>query len=370
MIKRKALTLFILHLPPPVHGAAIMGQYIQASVVINKSFDTDYINLSTSGNLNEIGKGGFLKLYTLLKLLSKITGALFSRKYDLCYMTLTAKGPGFYKDFLIVALLKLFRLKIIYHFHNKGVSSRQSNELDHLFYKFTFKDTKSILLSKHLYPDIDKYVAQKDVFYCPNGIPSNSSTIKSPDDSTSNQPCRLLFLSNMMQAKGVYILLKACQILNEKGLLFECHFVGDWSDVSAGSFDNAVLNNNLTKKVFAHGKKFGFDKYAFLLNSDIFIHPTLNDCFPLVLLEAMQFCLPIISTPEGGIPDIVVDGKTGFLVLQKDAVALAEKIELLINQPELRQQMGAAGQKRYKELFTLEKFENNLCSILKQAIDR
>ena len=54
----------------------------------------------------------------------------------------------------------------------------------------------------------------------------------------------------------------------------------------------------------------------------------------------MSFSLPIISTFEGGIPDIVNEGLTGYLVQQKDSVTLAEKIELLIQNPDLRKKNG------------------------------
>ena len=59
----KSKILFILHLPPPVHGSSMVGQYIKDSkVVINTSFDAQYINLSTSKTIDEIGKNPLLKL--------------------------------------------------------------------------------------------------------------------------------------------------------------------------------------------------------------------------------------------------------------------------------------------------------------------
>ena len=106
------------------------------------------------------------------------------------------------------------------------------------------------------------------------------------------------------------------------------------------------------------------------MKSDIFVLPTYNDCFPLVLLEAMSFSLPIISTFEGGIPDIVNDELTGYLVQQRDSVALAEKIELLIQNPDLRKKMGIAGRKIFLQKFTLDKFENRLISILQPVIQQ
>jgi hypothetical protein len=54
--------LFILHYPPPVHGAAVIGGYIKESVVINQAFNCSFINLSTSSTVEEIGKTPSIKL--------------------------------------------------------------------------------------------------------------------------------------------------------------------------------------------------------------------------------------------------------------------------------------------------------------------
>ena len=89
-----------------------------------------------------------------------------------------------------------------------------------------------------------------------------------------------------------------------------------------------------------------------------------------MLLEAEQFCLPIISTFEGGIPDIIEEGKTGFLIPQKNVCALVEKLEKLIRNPELAREMGNAGKTKFEKEFTLEKFEKRMCDILKNKIEK
>ncbi len=93
-----------------------------------------------------------------------------------------------------------------------------------------------------------------------------------------------------------------------------------------------------------------------------------NECFPLVILEAMQHSLPVISTFEGGIPDMVKDGINGFLIPQRNVIALAERLELLVRYPQLRKQMGRDGRIKYENNFTLGIFEHKLLSILQDAI--
>lgn len=117
-----------------------------------------------------------------------------------------------------------------------------------------------------------------------------------------------------------------------------------------------------------YGKKFGDNKENFFNDADIFVFPTYypNECFPLVLLEAMQHGLPCISTKEGGIPDIIQDGRTGLLVGRRNSKDLAEKIAWMIDHPTERTAMGIAGCRLYRNKFTLLAFENMFANILKK----
>ena len=170
----------------------------------------------------------------------------------------------------------------------------------------------------------------------------------------------LLFLSNLIESKGVYVLLDACKVLKERGLSFVCDFVGgETKEISAEVFREAVATRGLEDYVTYHGPQYGEDKHRFFMNADVFVFPTYyyNECFPLVLLEAMQWRLPLVSSDEGGIPDIIQHGVNGFVAERKDVMALANALEQLITDPALRRQMGEAGYARYKELYTLEAFE-------------
>lgn len=121
---------------------------------------------------------------------------------------------------------------------------------------------------------------------------------------------------------------------------------------------------------YFNGRKYGEDKHTFLKNADMFVFPTFypNECFPLVLLEAMQHNLPCVSTTEGGIPGIIDEDKTGFLVPKHDAETLAEKIQTLLSDAALRQRMGESGREKFEKEFTLEVFEKRMAEILKICV--
>ena len=102
----KPIILLILHLPPPIHGAAMMGKYIHDSQLINESFNCHYINLTTATNLTDIGKMSIRKLIQFIQLLHTICKEVKRLKPQLVYITPNAKGGAFYKDFIIVQNVK------------------------------------------------------------------------------------------------------------------------------------------------------------------------------------------------------------------------------------------------------------------------
>lgn len=360
--------LFILHTPPPVHGSSMVGQFIKDCQTINETYDCSYINLGTSTTINEIGKNPLRKIVRYLSILGNLLKQLIRFKPQLCYLAITAKGLAFYKDALIALIVKLFGVKLVLHFHNKGVITRQHLFFDNLIYGFVFKNTDVILLSRYLYYDIQKYVSEKRVFYCPNGIPEFEVIRQKTSNKGQNEMVKILYLSNLIESKGVFVLLNVCKLMQEKRLPFHCTFVGGEGDITEAQFQKIVTKLGLEDIVVYAGRKYKLEKAEIFMQSEIFVHPTFNDCFPLVLLEAMQFSLPVVSTYEGGIPDIIDNGINGFLVSQKDVSALAEKLEVLIRKPELRQQMGLAGKIKFEKEFTLKKFENNIQIILNQLI--
>lgn len=343
----------------------MVGKYIHDSKLINEKFDCHYINLTTAKSLQDIGKGGLKKILKFLKLLGSIVEKLNKVKPLLVYVTPNACGGAFYKDFIVVQLIKLLGYKVVVHYHNKGVATRQDKWLDDKLYRMFFKNIKVILLADALYHDVEKYVKRENVFICPNGIPATLGDASVAE--RYNTVHRLLFLSNLLETKGVYVLLDALTILKERGYSFICDFVGgETTEIDIKKFSEEVEKRGLSEFAIYLGKKYGEEKNEEYAKSDIFVFPTFysNECFPLVLLEAMQRGLPCISTNEGGIASIIDDGKTGFLVEKQNPVQLADKIEVMLKDRELRMDMGIVGKEKFEQKFTLSKFEERMLKIL------
>ncbi|AFY70958.1 glycosyl transferase group 1 [Thalassoporum mexicanum PCC 7367] len=87
---------------------------------------------------------------------------------------------------------------------------------------------------------------------------------------------------------------------------------------------------------------------------DVFALPSLQEAFSLAFLEAMALQKPIVGTKVGGIPEQVIDGHNGFVVVAGDAAAVAEKLAILINDPLLRKEFSHNSYQRYQTNFTTE----------------
>ena len=362
---QKRRILFITPLPPPVHGSAMVSQYIKENKELEKDFICDFVNLSTSRKMDEIGKKSLMKYLRFIGAYFQVLWKLITHRYVLCYLAITCHGIGFLKDAPFVLLCKLFRRKVVIHQHNKGMSKCVDRQPYKWLLPLVYKNTKVILLSWFLYPDIQRIIKKEQVIICPNGIPH--TPYEEPRHKHNNQfPC-MLFLSNLIPSKGVYVLLDACRILKEKGYTFVCNFIGgETKEITKQIFQDAVKERGLEHIVKYHGPKYGNEKIEFFINSDIFIFPTFynNECFPLVLLEAMQYKLPVISTDEGAIPDIIHNGINGFVCKRNDATSTAEAIETLLNHKDRCKEMGANGYKLFEQELTLQKFNHNIHTIL------
>lgn len=375
MMKQKIL--FIMHMPPPVHGASMVGQFIHDSKLINSSFDCHYVNLAVATRLDEIGKGGWHKAKGVLKKLMEVRNAVKSVKPDLVYITPNSAGVPFYKDFITIMMLKMMGQKVVMHFHNKGVETWQGKWLDNWLYKRYFKDVKLILLADALYEDVKKYVKRDDVFVCSNAIPaiSNANQVNENSDHVPH----ILWLTNIMKTKGIMEYLSALKILKDKGVKFQADFVGGLTkEMSGEEFDRALSMMGLNGCCTYYGPKYGDDKYSFFSQADVFVLPSYTEAFPVSILEAMQFALPVVASNVGGVSAEVEEGVSGFLLggkqpimlntFRPDVCEIADKLQVLLTDTDLRHKMGSAGREKYEREFTLEVFEKRIVEILNYCL--
>ena len=143
--------------------------------------------------------------------------------------------------------------------------------------------------------------------------------------------------------KGVDILLKALAILNKRGIPFKLVQIGGGSSELNGE-DTAELKKlcddlGLTDKVYWTGVINNVRDY--LRKTDIYCQPSRSEALPLSIAEAMQYGIPIVATNVGGVSELVHNEENGFLGKPEDPKVLADKLQILLDNKEMRDSMGA-----------------------------
>jgi glycosyltransferase involved in cell wall biosynthesis len=357
----KKKILFMVQVPPPIHGAALRNLSLYESKLLHDNFNIRLSPLAFADSIDNIGKLSGKKLLKTFRYAINLTRTLISFKPDIAYFTITPSGGAFYRDCLFVLILKIFRVRIVYHLRGLGVKrGREKNFLSKLFYKFAFKNVFVICLGEIQFADI-KGLPYKKHFVVPNGI----KTEVKPEWISSNKTGKqhLLFLSDFVRSKGVFEFLEALKKLKTLQPEFEALFVGDNFDITAEEIEDYISKNNLADHVKVSGPRYNADKFKTVASCDIFVLPTYFELFPGVVLEAMQCGKPIVTTITGAIPEIIDEGINGLLVEPRNADQLTEKIRYLIEHPEKADLLGRNAKEKFEREFTLEKFEERMKNV-------
>ena len=184
----------------------------------------------------------------------------------------------------------------------------------------------------------------------------------------SCNPPLILGVGRLIAKKGFADLIRACGLIAERGKSFRCEIIGEGplEDELRGQIERL----NLQDRVALSGARPMGEVRRRLIAANVFVLPSIidpdggMDNLPTVIMEAMATRLPIVSTTIGGIPEMVVDNETGFLVQPGDAAALADAIEQVIDDRLLAQRLGQGGYERAQQLFSIDKNVRELCTLI------
>ena len=184
----------------------------------------------------------------------------------------------------------------------------------------------------------------------------------------SSTPPLMIAVGRLIPKKGFSDLIRACALLAERGKSFRCEIIGEGplGEELRRQIDDMHLQNN----VELTGAKPQTQLRGRLAAANVFVLPSMMDPdggmdnLPTVIMEAMATGLPVVSTNIGGIPEMIVDNETGFLVQPGDTAAMADAIETVINDSSLAARLGQSGYERTGALFSIEKNVRELCALL------
>lgn len=277
--------------------------------------------------------------------------------YDLVHIHLS-KPHSNERKYVFFKLAKLFRKKIIIHLH---IGNQIESVWNNMYEKF-FVQADMVLVLSH--------VTEKVVMELLNGKKANikvlyNTTVTTPYMGKSNQQSYILFAGSLDHNKGFKDLIRSfAKIANDHP---------DWKIVFAGNGEiekGEQLAKELgidTQTVFL-GWVNGEAKYTLFKEASVFCLPSYAEGFPVAVLDAWAYGLPVITTPVGGLPDVLDDGKNALVFQPGDTEHLSNHLERLISDDELRGAISQESLKLTQTVFSLENINQQLKVIYKELL--
>jgi len=341
--------LFVAALPPPVHGSAVVSDYVIN--LMEPKHDIYKINIGSKDVLltynSRVVKKFFLGLRKLLIVSKESSG-----DYDKVYFTPAINGLAFWRDIILILIIKLKNSKasVIFHMHNKGL---ENSYIKRILFNFITKNDVVVVLTKKLSAPYKNAV--KIIKNFPVGAPNTSIRIK-------DEISRIGFLSNYIVEKGIKSFVDIAFEFGNTSLKFEA--AGKDADCTRNELLSIIASKGQSN-LKVHGPKYDDDKWRFLDSLDVLLFPTTysNECSPLVLMEAMSRGVLVISFNEGGIEDMLPQDTMCLVQGEREMI---EVLNMLINEPLLFVEERKKQQLFFHSDFTAENFEKEILSLFNE----
>ena len=181
----------------------------------------------------------------------------------------------------------------------------------------------------------------------------------------------MVCVGSFIEVKGHRYLLEAGRLLKERGVSFRCHLIGDGPGYGALLAQRAAAG--LEREIILHGALPRPSVAQVMADSDVVVQPSVptrrgsREGIPVSLMEGMACGLPAVASRISGIPELIDDGVNGILLPPRDSEALADALEQLARDSELRQRMGRSARHKILEQFDLARNAARLVALMREA---
>lgn len=350
--------IMLLKLPPPYIGPTIASQIILNSD-LKKHYDIIHLDTSDHRDISTLGKFDLVNFFIAVKHYFMLIKYIVKYKPSAVYFPNAQTSVAYIRDIPFLLISKIFRKKIIVHLRG-GNFKNWYNSLNPVMQGIVkvihpLADGQ-IVLGKSLIHMYEGILPEKKIFVVPNG---RDFSFRKKENPNPNQKLKILFFANYIRSKGVLDFLHSLKFIKNSERI---EYIISGTPRDGDTYDEIKSLVSANENMINLGPTIGEKKKEIFLNADIFCFPTYysNEGHPWVIVEAMAAGLPIISTDHAAIAESVIDGYNGFLVEKMNPKQIAERIDLLIQDHNLRLQMGNNSRLHYEKNFTEKKFVTNL----------
>ncbi len=305
------------------------------------------------------------KFFCFLNSFFKFLYIILFKKIDLVHIHCASRASFYRKGFLFF-LAKIFNKKVIFHINGAEFITFYYQESPAfqkwIIRKVLLKSDCVLAISNQWKEDLEGIIEGKrnvDVLFNPITIPHISR------NTHKRQEIHILSMGFLCHRKGTYDVLEAASRISEKIPNVKFCLYGDGNNQEMKSLVKKLkLQEHVTMPGWVQ------DKEKAYLDADIYVLPSYNEGLPLSVLEAASYQLPIVTTPVGGIPEIIEDGKNGFLIEPGNVDMLEQRLMELIQSQELRQKMAEGALITVQTHFEASKIADSLDKIYCRLIKR
>lgn len=333
-----------------------MGPSIAFSILINSKlkeyFDLSWFDVKLNKSLTTLGRWSFGKLFYSIKLYVGFAQKIKNCQPELTLIPISQSTLGFIKDSIYILICKLFNVEVLIQLRGSNFLNwvKKSSPFNRWFVKRILKKTAGVIVLgeklRYLFAD---YYPDDKIFVIPNGgnIVFPAKTVH------QNHKLNILYLANLQRSKGIEDVINAIIIVNgNRPEKVQLTVAGGWREEEVK--DNCIkLTVKFKLPVTFAGAVSGDDKLRLLSQADLFVFtPREPEGHPWSVIEAMAAGVPVITTDRGAITESIAHGINGFIVESHQPEAIALRIEQLIDDRELRTEMGIKNRKDYLEKYT------------------
>lgn len=328
-------------------------------------------NITYGGAVKKAKKNPLYLMKLALLLIAQAAATIWLvRKYRITILNAHWLVP---MGFIAVITKFLTRVRVVVTIHGGDVFSLKSGPVSKVK-SWTLKHADTVVPnSSATLGEAKKLYGGRDYSVVPMGVDIEKLVPLPKRPRGKDQPLRVLFAGRLVREKGVEYLIEAVKLLREKGKSVAVTIAGTGNDEDA--LKEQVKRLGAEKDVTFAGWVDHADYPRLFAEADIFVGPSIvadngwQEAFGLVFAESLALNTPVIGTTTGGIVDIVRDGQNGFLVPQRDAVALADALEKFIDTPELIAKLSHGARddivKRFSWSVTIKKYDEIFKKILR-----
>ncbi|MGH7843960.1 MAG: glycosyltransferase [Candidatus Binatia bacterium] len=287
----------------------------------------------------------------------------FYRKYDIVHCQFGQNGR-------FGAILKGLGLqkKLVVTFH--GVDIRKAVANGSAVYGDLWTEADCLIaISKYNYEHLLRFAANpKKIVYHPVGIDCQRFQYRPSLSPNGRYPIRLLSVARLVKEKGLSYGIRAVhKVMGQRpDLQLRYDIIGEGP--LRAELEQLINKLGVEGSVHLVGGKSQDAVIQGLRESDIFVSPSLAEALPVSVMEAQAVGLPVIATQVGSVDQIVLDGRSGWLVPPRNVPALADKLRLVVDHPEQWPGMGAIGRQQVEQHYDIDQLNDRLVGLYQHLL--